>query len=109
MPFDESTAGRVRTALGRSKKITEKKMFGGLAFMYRGNMLCGVLNNQLVLRLGDTAAQQALAEPHVRPMDFTGKPMKSMVYVTPAGFGDDRSLKRWLDLARAFVTTLPPK
>lgn len=109
MPFDKTTAGRVRTALGRSKEITEKKMFGGLAFMYQGNMVCGVLKDQLVLRLGNEGAAAALKQEHVSPMDFTGTPIKSMVYLAPAGFATNRQLENWIDRAVEFAKDLPPK
>ena len=84
-------------------------MFGGLAFMLRGNMCCGVVGDSLMLRLGNDGAAKALGEPYVRPMDFTGKPMKSMVYVGPDGIAAAADLARWLELAVAFVQTLPAK
>lgn len=84
-------------------------MFGGLAFLMRGHMCCGVVGDTLVVRLGNDGAAAALREPHTRPMDFTGKPMKSMVYVGPAALAEDSGLTHWLDRAIAFVATLPPK
>jgi TfoX/Sxy family transcriptional regulator of competence genes len=109
MVFDESVAARVRKALGRRKNITERKMFGGVAFLLDGNMCCGVLRDVLVLRLGTQGASEALREPHARPMDFTGKPMKSMIYVDPAGFSSDAALREWLRRALAFASELPVK
>ena len=93
MAFDETVAARVRKALARQPGVTEQKMFGGLAFMVKGNMCCGVLGARLVLRLGEEAAADALREPHTRLMDFTGKPMKSMVYVAPEGYHQDAALR----------------
>src|SRR4051812_17613636 len=100
-------------------------MFGGLAFMVSGNMCCGVIGSGAVagpraggggvigsdamLRLGEEAVDGALDEPHVRPMDFTGRPMKNMVYVAPAGLEDDGDLRRWVGRPLAFATSLPPK
>lgn len=84
-------------------------MFGGLAFLIRGHMCCGVVGDSLVLRLGNDGAAAALLKPNTRPMDFTGKPMKSMVYVEPAALTEDVDLTRWLDQAMSFVATLPPK
>jgi hypothetical protein len=77
-------------------------MFGGVAYMVNGKMCCGVVNTDLVLRLGQEAATAALVRPHTRPMDFTGKPMKSMIYVAAAGTKTDRDLEKWLLLALRF-------
>jgi hypothetical protein len=69
---------------------------------------CGIVGADLMVRLGEDGAAQALEQPHVRPMDFTGRPMTGMVYVAPEGLSDD-ALNRWLDEAAAFARTLPPK
>ena len=109
MGYDESVAKRVRNAMRRRKGMTEQKMFGGIAFMIEGHMCCGVLEKQLVLRLGDEKAAEALQHKHTKPMDFTGRPMKSMVYVLPKGFSSDEDLKTWINSAVSFVRPLPPK
>lgn len=109
MAYDHETAERLRKTLKRRKGITERKMFGGIAFMLDGNMVCGVLDKDLVLRLGNDEANKARQEPWVRAMDFTGRPMRSMVYVAPEGFMDDDSLKEWINRALKFARTLPPK
>ncbi len=109
MPYDEPTADRIRKILKRTKGIEEKKMFGGLAFMLNGHMACGVLDTTLVLRLGNEGAAKALKEKHTRPMDFTGKPLKSMVYVDPKGFKTDAALKAWVKCAVDHARSLPPK
>jgi hypothetical protein len=72
-------------------------------------MLCGVSGDSLMLRLGPELADAALDEPDTRPMDFTGRPLKGMVFVEPAGVADDRRLAGWIARARSFVETLPPK
>jgi len=82
-------------------------MFGGVAFLLHGNMCCGVVKDLLVLRLGSTGAELALTKPHTREMDFTGKPMKGMVYVEPEGVRTERKLQAWLELAVRFTQTLP--
>lgn len=109
MAFDENLAGRVRAVLGQREGLAERKMFGGLAFLLHGNMCCGVLKDQLMLRLGEAGAAEALAGSHTRPMDFTGKPMKSMVFVDPAGFRSEEDLRKWVGRAVAYVSTLPAK
>lgn len=109
MAFDEDLAARIRAALARKKGIEEKKMFGGLVFMLRGNMLVGVWKDALIVRLGDEQAEAALVEPHVRPLDITGKPMKRWVMVAPEGVQDDSQLKNWIQRAMKFVGKLPDK
>ncbi len=108
MAFDEKLANRVRDVLDVRDGVTERKMFGGLAFMVHGHMACGIAGSDLMLRLGAEGAEAALARPHVRPMDFTGTPMKGMVYVAPDGLRGV-ALRRWVEKAAAFVETLPPK
>jgi hypothetical protein len=108
MAYDEALAQRIRDVTAGEPSLSERKMFGGLAFMLDGHMCFGVVGDELMLRLGADATQQALRHPHVRPMDFTGKPMKGMVYVEQEGLPGD-ALAHWLDKAAAFVRTLPPK
>jgi len=84
-------------------------MFGGIAFLLNGHMTCGVNKESLMLRLGNEDAAKALTEPHARPMDFTGKPLKSMVYIDPAGYRSDADLLHWVSRALKFAKSLPPK
>lgn len=109
MAFDEKAADRIRAALGGRPGLTEKRMFGGIAFMLNGNMCCGVQEDRLMLRLGNEGAAEALKHKHVRPMDFTGRPLKSMVYVDPQGFRTPSQLRKWIDRAVAFAEELAPK
>lgn len=109
MAYDEHLAARVREILSDREGVTSKQMFGGIAFMLSGNMACGVIKDDLCLRLGEELGEQALAEPHTRLMDFTGKPMKGFVYVSPEGTERDGDLRRWVERAVAFASTLPPK
>lgn len=109
MAYDEGVAQRIREALVDLHSVIEKKMFGGVAFMQSGNMLCGVIDNALMARVGPDQYAQALAQPHAREMDFTGRPMKGFVYVQPEGFVDDRQLRDWIALCENFVCTLPAK
>ncbi|HKY24539.1 MAG TPA: TfoX/Sxy family protein [Gaiella sp.] len=108
MAYDENLAGRVRDVLAPEAGLTERKMFGGLAFMLDGHMCCGIVGDELMLRLGIDGAEAALARPHVRPMDFTGRPMAGMVYVSRDGLRGI-ALRRWVERAAAFARTLPPK
>jgi TfoX/Sxy family transcriptional regulator of competence genes len=109
MAYDETLAERIRSYFATVDGVEERKMFGGLAFLLRGNMSCGVVGSDLMLRLGNEGAAAALAEPHVRPMDFTGRPMKSMVYVLAEGIRRQEDLECWLEKAEAFAASLPPK
>lgn len=79
-------------------------MFGGLTFMVAGRMACGVVHDELMVRVGPDGHDAALAEPHTRPMDFTGRPMRGMVYVDPAGVASDADLASWLDRAISVAT-----
>jgi TfoX/Sxy family transcriptional regulator of competence genes len=109
MAYDEQLAARIRAALAGVDGVSERKMFGGLAFLHHGNMACGVIGETLMLRLGPELGDAALDEPHTRPMDFTGRPMTGMVYVDPPGCATDAALGAWIDRALGFTTTLPPK
>ena len=109
MAYDEAVAERVRGALGNIPDVVGKRMFGGIAFMVRGNMCCGVIGDRLMLRVGPKGYESALARPHAKEMDFTGKPMKGLVYVEPAGFASPRDLKTWIDRALEFALSLPAK
>jgi len=107
--YDEALADRVRAQLAGEDGLTERKMFGGIAFMAHGNMCCGVSGADLMVRLGEDAADAALDEPGARPMDFTGRPMKGYAFVGPAGTATDTALRDWVQRTLAFADTLPAK
>lgn len=109
MAVDEALADRVRAALAQTSGVREQRMFGGLAFLVDGHMACGVVGDALMLRLGDAGADAALDEPHVRPMDFTGRPMSTMVFVDPEGVASEADLRRWISRAVAHAASLPPR
>lgn len=109
MPFDEKVAGRLRKAFGERSDLTEKKMFGGIAFLLRGNMVAGVLADRIMLRLGNEGAEEALKVPGIVAMDFTGRPMKSMVFVLPEAYAKPATLKKWLAKALQLAESLPAK
>ena len=109
MAYDEQLAERLRTALAGREGLSERRMFGGLGFMLNGNMCCGLTADALMVRVGPDRFPEALDQPHARPMDFTGRPMKGMVYVDPAGYATDDDLAAWVGRGVAFAATLPPK
>ena len=109
MAYEEALAERLRGILMDRPGYSERKMFGGIAFMLSGNMCCGIAKNDLMLRLGADLAEEARAKPHVRPMDFTGRPIKSMVYIAPEGFATEKALREWVNLAAGYAQSLPAK
>ncbi len=109
MAHDSVLAERLRDLLRAEEGIAERRMFGGVAFLWRGHMVCGVAGDELVLRLGETGAAAALRRKHVREMDFTGKPMRTMVFVAAEGIRTRAALRAWIERALDFARTLPPK
>ncbi len=109
MAFDAGLAQRIREVLGERPGLSERRMFGGLAFMLNGHMFVGLVGSTLMARVGTSRHANALTLPHVREMDFTGRPMKGYVYVDPPGLAEDEELEAWIDRCVGFVSTLPPK
>ena len=109
MAYSEKLAERTRQILEHTEGVTERKMFGGIAFMLHGNMSCGVLGDELMLRLGPERTKKALKERNTREMDFTGKVIKSMLFVEPSGIRTKASLMKWVGRAIDFAAELPPK
>ena len=106
MPYDEQLAERVRHALRGRTGISEKKMFGGVAFLVGGKMLCGIVKNDLMVRVGPERYGEALGRPHVRPMDFTGRPMKGFVFIGPAACDTREAVAAWV---RSGVVSAKPR
>ncbi len=109
MAYDESLAERVRGVLAGEPGVSEKRMFGGLTFLLNGNMCCGLTGTDLMVRVGPDAHAEALARPHAREMDFTGKSLKGFVFVAPEGYAADEDLRTWVGLGREFAASLPAK
>jgi TfoX/Sxy family transcriptional regulator of competence genes len=107
--YDEHLAERIRDQLAPRADVSERNMFGGIAFMVAGNMAVGIVGDDLMVRLEPADAERALAEPHTRPMDFTGKPAKNMVFVEAEGTASDGDLAGWVDAGADFAASLPPK
>ena len=109
MAFDETLADRIRDILASRPELSERKMFGGIAFMLGGHMVVGVIGEDLMVRLDPADAEKALGEPHTRPMDFTGKPAKNMVYVDGEGTASDADLAAWVEAGADYASSLPSK
>ena len=109
MPFNPQLLERIRQILANRNDVVEKKMFGGVAFMVRGHMACGPHNDDLLVRIGEEAASKVMAEPHVKPMMFTGKPLKPFATIQAAGIKTDDQLRRWVEMAAEYAASLPAK
>jgi TfoX/Sxy family transcriptional regulator of competence genes len=109
MAYDEKLAARIREVISGWAGVSSRRMFGGVCHLLHGNMVAGVWKEFLILRLGEGAADFARELPHVRPFDITGRPMKGWVMIEPAGCRTNAQLNKWLEQARAFVETLPPR
>lgn len=109
MAYDEGLAQRIRETLGDISGLEEKKMFGGIGFLLHGNMVCGVHQEALIVRVGPEGYAEALAGPHVREFDITGRPMKGWVLVDQGGVEEDESLRDWVQKGLEFSQSLPPK
>ena len=109
MAYDEDLADRVRAVFAGRPGVREQKMFGGLCFMLDGNMACGILGSELVVRVGKENLEDALSQPHSRPFDMTGRPIRSFIYVAAQGIAADAGLAEWTGLGIAYAESLPPK
>ena len=96
MAYDETLAQRIRQAFGTRNDVTERKMFGGLTFLCGGRMCCGIVGGDLMVRVAENELDELLRGRHVRPMDFTGRPLAGFLYVSAPGFRTDAALRGWL-------------
>jgi TfoX/Sxy family transcriptional regulator of competence genes len=109
MAYDEDLAQRTLHQVEDLEGVTTRKMFGGYAIMLRGNMLVGVVGDDLMARVGPVNHDEFLQLPGARPMDFSGRPMKGMLYISGAAVTDPDELAEWIVRCRDFVEALPPK
>lgn len=109
MPYSEVINARIQKILLGWPRVDPKKMFGGTCYLMDGKMVCGVWQDYLILRIGEEAAMQALKKPHTKPFDITGRPMRGWVMVKEDGVKEEEILTEWLNKAKNFVETLPPK
>jgi hypothetical protein len=109
MAYDEGLAHRIRELLEEEPDFGEKKMFGGICFLLSGNMVCGIIGDDLIARVGADKYEKMLKKPHTKKFDITGKPMKGWVMVLSETLDSDEELDTWVRSAVSFVRTLPPK
>jgi TfoX/Sxy family transcriptional regulator of competence genes len=107
--YSEELAGRLRERLGSVNRVTEREMFGGVSFMIAGNMCCGVLGDDLVVRIDPTLHHDALTRPNVSEFVMGGRSSRGMIRVGPRGVADEDELALWVRLGIAHATSLPPK
>ena len=109
MSYDLEAAERVRQLLSGRDDVVEKRMVGGLSFLVNGNMCCGITGTALMVRVGAEGREQALRQPHVRPMQFAGRALSGFICVEPDGFAADDALARWVQRGLDFASGLPVK
>lgn len=109
MAFDRGLEARLNEYFQDRQDLVVKKMFGGLCFLLSGHMCCGIIGDQLMARIGADNYECCLAKTYAREMDFTGKSIKTMVYVMSGGFESDSDLTYWLNICVSFVDSLPAK
>ena len=109
MAYDEDLANRIREQLAAEDAVSEMEMFGGIAFLLSGNMAVGVNREDVMVRVGKEAAEDALRQPHARPFDMSARPMRAWVLVAPEGVRTDAELAGWVARGISFARSLPPK
>ncbi len=110
MPYSQPLAIRIRKHFENYDNVTEKQMFGGLAFMIDGNMCVGATDHRLMARVGPDSYGHLLEDNmYATIMDFTGKPLKGFLYIEPEATETDEELHQWIELCENFVCSLPPK
>lgn len=109
MAYNEDLAQKVRSQVGKVSGLTEKKMFGGIAFVLNGNMACGVNGENLIVRVGPEKHAEAEKQPHTKAFDMTGRPMKGWIAVDAKGREKDQDLKKWIDMGVQYAKSLPKK
>jgi TfoX/Sxy family transcriptional regulator of competence genes len=109
MAYDEALAERVKAIIGARDSVTERKMFGGIAWMVGGNMACGVMGDDLCVKLSEADADAALEQPEIRPFEMGGRRAKAFVIVDGGAVAENAELARWVDAGANHAASLPPK
>ena len=109
MAYDEGVAQRVRELISYQPGYEEKKMFGGIGFLIHGNMACGVIREDLIIRVGAEEYTDSLLQPHVELFDITVRAMTGWVIVNEPGYRDDQDLQDWTSQGVTYALTLPAK
>src|SRR5206468_5383038 len=107
MAFNEQLANKIRKQLNRQSGLSEKKMFGGVAFLINGNMSVGVHGDELIVRISPESTDALLKEPGARLFDLTGRPMKGWLLVGSAATKKPTSLAKWIQRGVEYAASLP--
>jgi TfoX/Sxy family transcriptional regulator of competence genes len=109
MAYDSKLADRIRKAMGKQPKLTEREMFGGIGFMLRGNMACGVIGDELMVRIAKDETEATLQERGARIFDFSGRPSQGWIMVSPSVLSKPAELKAWITRGVEYALSLPAK
>ena len=109
MAYNEELAERMRAKLKTARGVVKKKMFGGVGFLVNGNMACGIIKDDLIVRLSEEEFIKALKRKNVRVFDYSGRPMTGWIYVSAEGYKSDKALEGWIDKGVTFAKSLPKK
>jgi TfoX/Sxy family transcriptional regulator of competence genes len=109
MPYSQELLERIREVLADRKDVVEKKMFGGVAFMVSGRMACGPHGERLIVRIGNEAAEKHIGRPHVKPMDFTGRVLRSFATIESDGIKTTTQLRKWVLMAADYAAQDTPR
>src|SRR5262249_17774941 len=110
MAFDENLAARIRKSLGKRKGVVEKKMFGGVGFLVNGNMACGVMKDEMLVRTEPDETAALVKRPHARYFEMGGRQsQKGWILVGPKGVATDADLAKWIDVGAKYASSLPRK
>jgi TfoX/Sxy family transcriptional regulator of competence genes len=102
MAYDEKLNNRIREAMADLPNVEEKNMFGGVCYMLNGKMCIGVVQDEMMCRIGPGVYEESLDRPGCREMVFTGRPMKGYVFVSEEGMRTKKNFDHWIDLCIAF-------
>ena len=109
MAYDMATGERLRRAIGARSGLSESRMFGGLTFLLNGNMCCGVAGDELIVRVDKERSVELALRKYARLCDITGRPMRGLVMVEREGFRTAATLRKWVEEAVTFTSSLPKK
>lgn len=109
MAYDHDMAKRIRRVLSEREDVTERKMFGGLAFLICGNICCGISGNILMARIGEKQYEEALQNDHAKDVDFTNKAVHGFVYTSHESLSGEGQLEYWVKLSEKFTSSMAAK
>jgi hypothetical protein len=109
MAYDQRLADEIRSSIGIHSGLSEREMFGGIAFMINGNMAVGVSGDELMVRVGKEAHDEMLSRPGARPFDMGARPMRGWLKVGGDGIASGEALQEWVAVGVGYAESLPAK